>query len=258
MPSKKKIDWFGSSTLAEWAQLPRHILELEAQGVVTRTFRRLDPVVQRRVVGGILEESKAAGPTGVTLRGVAARAKVSVGSLYSYFGSREMLIRFAVELCARYLVDLMAMAGPYMRGMPLRDGLRLYLATGLEMMEGAVPMMEFFGRAAYAGDAGLQEPVVRPVADAMRGALQAMLEGARDRGELRAGLDLDATVRVVNTLLPVAADSQLLPHLNAYLQTTGGDVDRPRMVEALIQLVAHGIAAEAGAAGSGRKGGSAS
>lgn len=258
MVSKKKIDWFGSSTLAEWAQLPRHILELEAQGVVTRTFRRLDPGAQRRVVGGILDESKTQGPTRVTLRGISARAKVSVGSLYSYFGSRELLIRFAVELCARYMVDLMAMAGPYMRGLPLRDGLRMYLATGLELMEGAVPMMEFFGRAAYAGDGGLQESVVRPVAEAMLAALQAMLEGARDRGELRAGLDFPATVRVVNTLLTVAADGQLLPHLNAYLQTTGGDVDRPRMVEALVALVENGIAAGAKAPASGKKGGATS
>ncbi|MBI5488669.1 MAG: TetR/AcrR family transcriptional regulator [Deltaproteobacteria bacterium] len=254
MSSKKKIDWFGSSTLAQWGQLPRHILELESLGVVTRTFRRLDPEAQRGVVGGILEESKTRGPTGVTLRGVAARAKVSVGSLYSYFGSREMLIRFAVELCARYMVDLMAMAGPFMRGMPLRDGLRMYLATGLELMEGAVPMMEFFGRAAYAGDGGLQDSVVRPVAEAMLAALQTMLEGARDRGELRAGLDFPATVRVVNTLLTVAADGQLLPHLNAYLQTTGGEVDRPRMVEALVELVLSGVGAVASPPMPGRKG----
>ena len=246
MSSHEKIDWFGSSTLAQWTPLPSHILQLESLGVVTRTFRRLDPAIQRRVVGGILDESKARGPTGVTLRGVSARAKVSVGSLYSYFGSRERLIRFAVELCARYLADVMAMAAPYLRGMPLRDALRMYLSTGLEMMDDLVPMMVFFGRAAYAGDPALQEPVVRPVAESTLQALRSIIEAARARREIRAGVDLAATVRVVNTLVLAAADSQFLPHLNTYFQTTGGEVDRARMVEALLELVMNGISATAG------------
>jgi AcrR family transcriptional regulator len=241
MSSHKDIDWFGSTTLGQWTQLPSHILQLESSGIVTRTFRRLDQAVQRRVVGGILDESKTLGPTGVTLRGVSSRAKVSVGSLYSYFASRENLIRFAVELCARYLVDVMAMAGPYLRGMPLRDALRLYLSTGLDMMDDLVPMMVFFGRAAYAGDPALQDPVVRPVAESMLESLRAILEAAQARGEIRRGVDLPATVRVVNTLLLAATDSQFLPHLNTYFQTTGGDVDRARMLEALVELVLDGI-----------------
>jgi AcrR family transcriptional regulator len=239
---------FDDEMLAEWTQLPAHVLDFEQRGVVTRTFRRLDPEAQRKLVGAILMEAGEGGPAKLNVRGVARRAGVSVGALYSYFGSRDRLATFGVELSARYLVDLFALSEPYLTQSPLREALRMYLGTGLDWMQGQLAMMAFFGRAAYQGDPRFAATIVRPVADAMLRVVRAMLAAAAARGELRPDVDLEATARVVNTLLVAAGDSQLLPHLNDYFHTTGDEVARERMIEALVELVVRGIAAAEGGA----------
>jgi AcrR family transcriptional regulator len=225
---------------SDWTQLHAYILQLEEQGLVTRTFRRLDPTRQQAVLKAILDEAAEKGPTDI--KEVARRAKVSVGSLYQYFGSRENLISFAVELGVRMMTDLFTMSRPYLIEMPLREALTSYLTYGLEWSQTQQGIVQFFGRAAYRGDLSLVEKVVRPVAVAMRETMYDLLSVAAQRGELRADLDVEAAARVVNVLTIAIGDSQLIPYLNNYFQVTDKSMPLERIVDALVDLVMNGIA----------------
>ena len=134
---------------SDWTQLQAHILQLEQQELVTRTFRRLDPPRQQAILQAILDEAAEKGPTDVNIKEVARRAGVSVGSLYQYFGSRETLLAFAVELGVRMMTDLFAISRPYLLDMPLREALTAYLTYGLEWSHTQQGFVHFFGRAAY-------------------------------------------------------------------------------------------------------------
>jgi AcrR family transcriptional regulator len=227
---------------SEWTQLHAHILQLEEQGLVTRTFRRLDPTRQQVVLQAILDEAAEKGPSDINIKEVARRAEVSVGSLYQYFGNRENLLAFATELCVRLMTDLFAMSRPYLLEMPLREALTAYMTYGLEWSQTQQGFVQFFGRAAYQGGPSLAEKVVRPVATAMREVMYDLLSAAHKRGELRPGLDVEAAARVVNVLTIAAADSQLLPYLNNYFQITDKSMPLERIVNALVDLVMNGIA----------------
>jgi TetR/AcrR family transcriptional regulator len=226
----------------EWPQLQTHILELEQQGLVTRTFRRLDPVRQKAVLQAILDEAAEKGPTVLNIKQVAERAGVAVGSLYQYFGNRDNLLAFAVELCVHQLTDLFAMSRPYLLEMPLREALAAYLSYGIEWSQTQQGFIQFFGRAAYQGDPGLAEKVVEPVATAMREMVEEMLKAAVQRGEVNSGLDLEATSRAVNAMLIAIGDSQLLPYLNRYFQVTDDTMSIERVIETMVDLILNGIA----------------
>jgi AcrR family transcriptional regulator len=227
---------------SEWTQLHAHILQLEEQGLVTRTFRRLDPTRQQAVLQAVLDEAAEKGPADVNIREVARRATVSVGSLYQYFGNRENLLAFAVELGVRMMTDLFAMSRPYLLEMPLREALTAYLSYGLEWSQTQQGFVQFFGRAAYQGDPQMVEKVVRPVATAMREVMYDLLSAAHKRGELRPDLDVEAAARVVNVLTISVGDSQLLPYLNNYFQVTDKSMPLERIVNSLVDLVVSGIA----------------
>ena len=139
---------------SEWPQLQTHIRELEGQGLVTRTFRRLDPARQQAVIQAILDEAAEKSPTTLNIKQVAERAGVAVGSLYQYFGNRDNLLAFAVELCVHQMTDLFAMSRPYLMEMPLREALTAYLTYGIEWSQTQQGFVQFFGRAAYQGDPG--------------------------------------------------------------------------------------------------------
>jgi len=226
---------------SKWPQLQAHILELEEQGLVTRTFRRLDPTRQQAVIQAILDDAAEKSPTTLNIKQVAERAGVAVGSLYQYFGNRDNLLAFAIELCVHQMTDLFALSRPYLLEMPLREALTAYLTYGIEWSQTQQGFIQFFGRAAYQDDPELAEKVVEPVATAMRETVEDMLKAALQRGEISPDLDLEATSRVVNGLTIVVGDSQLLPYLNHYFQITDETVPIDRIVASMVDLIMNGI-----------------
>jgi AcrR family transcriptional regulator len=227
----------------DWNTIQKHILQLENEGRVTRTFRRLDPARQQLVIEAILDEAVERGPTSINIKLVAERAGVAVGSLYTYFGSRDGLLNFAVALCVRVMDDMFENSRPFLVGIPLADGLKWYLAGGVEWSKTQIGLIQFFARAAYHSDSDLSEQVVRPIASTMRDIVREMLTNAIQRGEVRADIDLDATTRLIHALTIAVGDSQILPYLNAYFQVTDEGMISDRIVEAFVQLVLRGIRA---------------
>ena len=94
----------------------------------TRTFRRLDPEPQVAILSAILDEAVEKGPTSLHIKQVAERVRVYVGSLDNCSGSRDGLLAFAVELCARSVSDTVGSFRPYLLPPPLREALAAYLA----------------------------------------------------------------------------------------------------------------------------------
>lgn len=227
--------------LSNWTQIHIHILQLEQEGRVTRTFRRLDPKRQQVILTAILDEAIEKGPTSLNIKQVADRAGVSVGSLYTYFSNRDGLLEFTIELCTRYIVDEFDRYRPMLAAMPLRDALAAYLTGGVEWSQTQVGLIQFFMKAAYQGDPALQDRLVRPVADTMREIVQEILIQAAARGEIRNGTDLEAATRLVHALMIAVGDSQLLPYLNTYFQVSSDEVTPDRMLDALLDFILNGI-----------------
>jgi AcrR family transcriptional regulator len=227
----------------DWNTIQKHIAQLENEGRVTRTFRRLDPDRQQLVIEAILDEAVERGPTNINIKLVAERAGVAVGSLYTYFGSRDGLLNFAVALCVRVMGDMFENSRPFLVDIPLADGLKWYLAGGVEWSKTQVGLIQFFARAAYHSDSDLSDQVVRPIASTMRDIVREMLTNAIQRGEVRADIDLDATTRLIHALTIAVGDSQILPYLNTYFQVTDEGMSSDRIVEAFVQLVLRGIRA---------------
>lgn len=121
--------------LSDWTQIHTHILQLEDEGLVTRTFRRLDPERQEAILMAILDEAVERGPTSLNIKHVAQRAGVSVGSLYTYFPNREGMLAFAVELCVRFVTDAFNEYRPYLTESPLREALAAYLTGGIDAQD---------------------------------------------------------------------------------------------------------------------------
>ena len=230
--------------LTEWKQITARILEFEQAGLVTRTFRRLDPQRQQAVLAAILDEAIEKGPAAINIKQVAERAEVALGSLYQYFGSREGLLSFAIELCVNYITDMFEMYRPMLLEMPLAEGLAAYLNTGVEWSQTQMGMIQFVARAPDQGEPELADRVVKPIGTAMRTIVHDLLTAGVERGEVRADIDLEATTRAVNAALIAIGDSQLLSYLNNYFQVADRRVSAQRVTDALVALILRGIGTE--------------
>jgi AcrR family transcriptional regulator len=227
-----------------WPNYPTCLLDLEQQGKITRTFRRLDPDRQRLILDAILIEAAEKGPALLNIKAVAKRAGVAVGSLYQYFPDRDGMLDFAIELCVRYMNEMLALSRPYLLAMPLAEALSAYLSVGIEWGQIETGMVRFIGRAAYQGDPDLVERVVRPIATVMREMIRDLLAQASARGEIRTEVDMEASARLVNLLMIAFGDSQLLPYLNTYFQASGEAVPAEQVGAALVPFILQGIGKE--------------
>jgi AcrR family transcriptional regulator len=228
---------------SDWTRIHVYILELEQDGLVTRTFRRLDPERQEAILVAILDEAVEKGPTVVNIKRVAERAGVSVGSLYAYFPNREAMLAFAVQVCVRFVTESFDEYRPYLVALPLREALAAHLTGGIEYGRHYTGLLRLFARAAYHGDSELQQTLVRPVADKLREMVDDILQQATGRGEIREGVDVQAGTRVVHALMIAVSDSLLLPYLNEYFQVTDDEVPLDRLLDALLGLILQGIGA---------------
>jgi AcrR family transcriptional regulator len=228
----------------ESALLYSQIVALERDGLVTRTFRRLDPDRQLAVIEAILEEAAARGPTSLAIKRVAARAHVAVGSLYQYFPDRDGMLVFAATVSSRFLTACFEQYRPMLAALPLRDALAAYLGGGVEWSRMYAGFVRFFARAAYQGDVGFEDQVVEPVATAMRETVRDMLAAAHARGELREDVDIEWAARLTHALTIAVGDGQLLPHLNAYFQVLPEGVPGEAATAAAIDFVVAAIGVE--------------
>jgi AcrR family transcriptional regulator len=219
------------------------IRQLEDEGAVSRTFRRLDPGRKQSVVDAIVEEAADRGPGGLSMKRVAGKAGVSVGSLYQYFEDRGKLLAFAVEICVRTMAALFEESRPYLAAMPLKDAFSAYLSTGIEWSRTRAAFVRLFCRAAYSGDPDLSDTLVRPIATMMRTMVGDIVAAAAARGETRAGMDAEAAARALNVLFIGIGDSVLMPHINAYFQATDRAVPADRVISAAVDLALSGIGA---------------
>ncbi len=215
---------------------------MEKKGLVTRTFRRLDPDRQEAVLRAILDVSAEDGPTDLSMARVAEKAGVAVGSLYQYFPGKEGVLQFAIQLTMDTLFELLEQGRPYMVQMPLRDALTAFMAGGLEWGQAQLGAVRFFGRAAYQGDPTLTGTVVKPVAEKMRQVMEEILQAANARGELRPGLDIEATARVLYALTIAISDPIMLPYLNTYFQLYDGEtMTVEKITTAMLDMVSRGV-----------------
>jgi TetR/AcrR family transcriptional regulator len=229
-------------SLIENSELQRYVLQFEQEGLVRRTFRRLDPERQQAILAAIIEEAGERGPGAMNIKQVAQRAGVSVGSLYQYFGDRDTMLSFAIELCVRYTVEAFDQYLPTMAAMPLREALSAYLVGGIEWSREQAGFLTLFARAAYqGGDADLAQRLVVPIAATLRKMIEEMLAQAVARGEIRPDVDLEATSRLIHALLIAVGDSTLLPYLNHYFQINDPALSNERLLNAMLDLILNGI-----------------
>lgn len=217
------------------------IQEAEEKGWVTRTFRRLDQEKQQIIILAMLDEAAVNGPSDLNIKQVAARSNVAIGSLYQYFGNREKLLEFALALVVRQTVTLFESYTAELAALPLRDALSAYLGCGIEWSREQQGMTRLFARAAYQGNPDQTERVVRPIATALTSMMRAMLLAARDRGEIRPEVDLEAATRLINTQIIALGDAILFPHLNEYYQLYDAEVSTERILHSFLDFLENGI-----------------
>ncbi|MFH1687486.1 MAG: TetR/AcrR family transcriptional regulator [bacterium] len=119
------------------------IVELVRRGVITQTFRRLDPDKKERIYRAALKLFGKFGYDGLSVDEVCHEGSISKGSFFQYFPSKTHLLEFAVLVFDHYLDELVAELRAGDRAARAADRL-LYLYRSLAVNSRLYPDEERF------------------------------------------------------------------------------------------------------------------
>lgn len=223
--------------------------ELEREGLLRRTFLRLEEGKRRAVLDAIITEMGERGPAEASIKSVAARAGVPVGSLYQYFPDRDAMVVAASALAAAGIVAEFEGAAEAAAGLGLEEGFEAYILGGLSWAETRPALLRVFLLAVYREGGGpaaaWSRRLVPPVAEAFLGFVRALVAAAAARGEVDPDLDPERAARLVNPLLVAVCDSRLMPGLDAYFRLYEGGQDPRAVAREAANLAARALAPRA-------------
>lgn len=154
-----------------------------------RTGRPRDARVDQQIVDATLAELGERGFAGATIESIAHRAGVGKATIYRRWPNRDALLQHV----ALQVADVFE---PEDTGDLRTDLLSVFEPLAAEFYEGGVASLlpELIAEAAR--DPAIRD-LVRRLADERRAGASAALHRARERGELRPGVDVDAVVDMI-------------------------------------------------------------
>jgi len=221
------------SFIAQWVE--------EHQDQLLPTFRKLGVDKKRKILMAFcLSGTELSDPSSLSIKEVASKAEVSVGSLYQYFGDRDGMMTQMVGLISGYLIAGVRVAEDSLSDLPLRE-LLVYFVRGAQWWsEEEAVVAGFFYRGAYGGPSPLSERLIVPVSLAFRNSLFRLVETCSVREGVQLQLPLEETVNFLYSELAVLADSLTAPSLKSYLFPTA---EKPN-VELAVDILLRGVVLE--------------
>ncbi|WP_131764693.1 TetR/AcrR family transcriptional regulator [Candidatus Protofrankia californiensis] len=160
---------------------------------------------QRRVLEAARELIIERGPTAVSMRDIAAHARVSVETLYKTFGTRAALIKDVYDVTLAGDDEPQALADrpeiqAILAAVDPREKLARYAALARHLAERLGPLQSRLRAAAHSGDRDLQGLIGTVDAERLAGTSR-LVHHLADTGGLRAGLDPDRARDIVWALI---------------------------------------------------------
>ena len=186
------------------------------------------------------------GPAEASIKSVATRAGVPVGSLYQYFPDRDAMIIAASALAATSLVAEFEAAAEAASVLSLEEGIES-LILGVHSWSDANPsLLRIFLLAIYRdGDrppSAWSRRFVEPVVDASLGIVRMIVAAGAARGEVDPELSPEHAARLIHPIIAAVCDSRLMPGLDAYYRLYEGERDSRSVAREAAQFAARALA----------------
>ncbi len=202
------------------------------------TFINLPAAKRERIVALAIDEFSGRSFREASLSRIVARAGIAKGSMYQYFDNKLDLYRWLIiEELARRKMEFLGARAPS----PDADffaQIRAMIRAGIEFFL-VEPRLS---RIAAALLDGSSEPGLRELHAEVRGMSTALfvdfLRRARERGEIRADLDLEVLARLVNVVLGVGLSDVTLSRLGVDM---GGFLADPQLASRLTDEDINGL-----------------
>ena len=192
------------------------VAELEAKGIVTRTFRRLDFDKQEALYRAALQVFAEEGFDGASMEKIAKKINTGGGALYRYVENKEKLFHFVAEVLLHQLSEKVENLEQKM--MAKQGGENIVsriLKTGEWLAGQNKDEFTFSLKAIYEfGNNKTKEEFFHRYHRLLTKPIKAVLEQGRSKGEIKKDVDIElASALVLETIIKVQG-AKIRPYLS--------------------------------------------
>ncbi|SKA74808.1 transcriptional regulator, TetR family [Paucidesulfovibrio gracilis DSM 16080] len=209
----------------------------------SKTFDNLAPDKQDRILDAAVDEFANHGFHQASVNRMVGRLGIAKGSLFKYFGSKEGLFQQVFEHAVNML------KGPLKTARSAEgdtfDRLRLSLAAGLDFVRAHPRLYRIYLKVLFQENIPFREPFLRQVRGYSAKFLRPLLEDGVAKGELRADLDLDMAIFLIDGLFDRLLQSLTVPEMHPTLYDIPDQNAQQRM-DQLMDFIRRALAAHTG------------
>lgn len=167
----------------------------------TRLFLQLAPAKQQRILNAAIQEFAAKGYGNASLNRVVQEARISKGSLFTYFRNKSglftLVYRMTLERVKNYLRAV--------RDNSLDDDfftrLEKILRAGVQFITDHPHLAQIYYRLIYTGDAPYQKEFLKDIHRESLDFMESLIEIGMARNQIRADIDLPTAAFIIASVL---------------------------------------------------------
>lgn len=222
-------------------------LREKGQGAIDprRTFQNLSQEKQERITRAALAEFGEKGYAGASINAIVDRLGIAKGSIFQYFGDKKGLFFFIFDIAMTQVKNYLRAVRDESRDQPLFERLRATLLAGVLFRMEHPMIYRLYLKILFDYDAAVipfRDDLLRSLREYSLDYLRTLLADARNRGELREGLDLDKAGFVLDAVMDRFLQAQTVNHLDAGLGLHDCDARTARAwVDDIVEMMRMGI-----------------
>lgn len=206
------------------------------------TFQNLAKDKQDRITLAAVAEFGEKGYAGASINAMVDRLGIAKGSIFQYFGDKKGLFLFAFDTAMNRVKDYLRSVRDETRNQPLFDRLRATLLAGVLFRMEHPLIYRLYLKILFEYDVPFRDDLLRSLREYSLEYLKTLLSDARDRGELREGLDLDKAAFVLDAVMDRFLQAQTVDHLDGSLGLHDCDVRTARAwVDGIVEMMRSGV-----------------
>lgn len=180
-----------------------------------KTFRNLSVEKQDRIRQVAVEEFSRKGFAGASINAMVGRLGIAKGSIFQYFGDKKGLFLFAFNSAMEMVKEYLRTVRDQTSHQDLFTRLEATLLAGVLFLKKHPVIYRLYIKTLFEYEVPFRNEILMSLRSYSLKYLRSLLSDARDREELREGLDLDKAAFVLDALMDRFLQAQTVPHLDA-------------------------------------------
>ncbi|GAB6096400.1 TetR/AcrR family transcriptional regulator [Desulfatiferula olefinivorans] len=213
----------------------------------SKTFLNLDPAKQQAIIETALAEFGEKGYQAASINTMVKRLGIAKGSVYQYFSDKESLFLYLFARSMDEVKHYLRTVRDRSTERPLADRLRMTLSEGVRFIESRPAIYTLYVTLYHDRTLPLRETLLKSIRANSLDFIGSLLEQAKDRGELRPGIDIPTAGFMIDAVMDRFLLSRSLAHMAEGTDIFTGNRDTVQdWIDRLVSLLCLGVIDEAG------------